>query len=334
MTPETGTVLAMAAVAFLLRGAALVRGRRDRAAIADAPLLERLVRRPSAVVAWGRALLLAAGVAALVGAFRGGRTDAPSAPVEAERETVLVLDASNSMLARDVEPSRLERQRTLARHLASHLPGQVGIVFFAGRGYVLSPLTTDRDATLMYVEAVDPSAVGRGGTTLALGLEQALDLLAGGKAGARRAVVLISDGESTGEENLLAPLLSRAARAQVPVYTIGVGTRSGARIPLPDGSEAPRRPGARAAREGERFLRDPAGQVVVTRLEEEALRTISRATGGLFLPGTMPGAERLLRELAVGAKDDRPVGAGLPADPLILLAFLLLWAEGFLFRRG
>ena len=81
-----------------------------------------------------------------------------------------------------MEPSRLERQRQWAAELSIRLPGRLGVVYFAGRGYVLSPLTDDRDAVLMFVQALDPGLVGQGGTSLAEGLRQGLDVLAGGRA--------------------------------------------------------------------------------------------------------------------------------------------------------
>jgi len=170
---------AAASVALLLRGVGSYRTRIDRSALGDDLLLDRLTHAPSAAQRVARAVLLAAGCGALAaGLTVGGVSD--DIPEEFDLQTVLVLDASNSMWARDVEPSRLERQRELAAELALRLPGRLGIVYFAGRGYVLSPLTEDRDAVLMFVQTLDPALVGQGGTSLAEGLRQGLDVLAGG----------------------------------------------------------------------------------------------------------------------------------------------------------
>lgn len=328
---SVGWALAAAVAALLLRGLAGTRARRERARLADRRLLARLVPLPGRPTALLRSGLLAAGVAALAGSALFGAAKPPRPAAEAGApETVLVLDASNSMLATDVTPNRLERQRRLARRLVGALPGPVGVVFFAGRGWVLSPLTPDRDAALMFVDAVDPAGAGRGGTSLGAGLEAALNVLAGGEPGARRAVVLLSDGELTADEGALDATVERAARAEVAVHALGIGTAGGSRIPLLPAAAATS--GRSPAQGAAGFLRDPEGQPVVTRLEEAALRRIAAATGGLYLPGTPAGVDRLLREI-VGEGRGR-VPAGLPLEPLLLLAFLLLWADGFLFRRG
>ena len=159
------------------------------------------------------------------------------------------------MLAEDVEPSRLRLEQLLARRLIGQLAGRIGIVYFAGSGYVLSPLTEDRAATLMFAAAVHPTHVGRGGTSLVDGLEQALVVLAGGRSEAVRSIVLLSDGENTVDEERLESVVQRARRAGVHVHTIGLGTTSGARIPMP----LPERRGLRATGSGvpEGRYRDP-----------------------------------------------------------------------------
>ena len=235
-----------------------------------------------------------------------------------------MLDASNSMFATDVEPNRLIRQRQLALSLASRMPGKIGIVYFAGRAYVLSPLTDDRQAIMMYVEAVDPGAVGRGGTALGGGLRQALDLLAGGASGARRSIVLFTDGESTLEEDELAPVIQRAVRDGVQVYAVGLGTETGGRIEVPD-QDTPA--------DDTVVLRDASGEVVTSRLAEPPLRQLATETGGAYAPGDERGLAALSTVLA-GRGAAGPGGATTVGNLLLLLAFILLFGEAFLFRRS
>ena len=169
----------------------------------------------------------------------GGFREEASRSEGSRFETVIVLDASNSMLAEDVTPSRLRREQALARHMVGQLAGRIGVVYFAGSGYVLSPLTEDRAATLMFTESVHPTNVGRGGTSLVDGLEQALVVLAGGRSSAVRSIVVFSDGESTVDETALDVALERARRAGITIYAIGLGTAEGGRIPMPRPEMAP-----------------------------------------------------------------------------------------------
>lgn len=329
--------VAAAALAFVLRALGLARARRARDRLADTALLGRFGPLPRRGWEWTAAGLLALG-AGLLGAMAAGfgareavREEAPGP------ETVLLLDASNSMLSEDVQPSRLERQRALAGRLAARLSGKVGVVYFAGRGYVLSPLTVDASAVRMYVQTVRPASVGRGGTALAAGLSEALGVLEGGRGDADRAVVLFSDGEETVEQPL-DDALERARRLGISVHAVGIGTREGGRIPIGPETALDPEPGERRAGDGtfptetdaDAYLRGPDGEVVTTRLEEETLRSIAQMTGGRYLAAEEPELDRLADDLA--GTEGAPQRGGSPAIPLLLLAFALLWAEGFLPR--
>jgi Ca-activated chloride channel family protein len=327
-----------ASVALLLRGLGAYRTRLDREALGDDLLLERMAHAPSAVQRVVRAVLLAAGCGALAAALTVGGVS-EDVPEKSDLQTVLVLDASNSMWARDVDPSRLERQRALARELAVQLPGRLGIVYFAGRGYVLSPLTEDRDAVLMFVQTLDPALVGQGGTSLAEGLRQGLDVLAGGSEVGRRILVLMTDGEATVESEGVAAALERASRMRIPVFTIGLGTPEGARVPVPLRLEeetlesAPRAAESTVDIDGGRWLLDDRGEPVVSRLDEDALAEMARLTGGMSVRGDQEGLEDLLDRLEEEGGRPDP-GTGRKASMLLLAAFGLLFVEGYLVRRG
>jgi Ca-activated chloride channel family protein len=205
------------------------------------------------------------------------------------------------------------------------------VVYFAGRAYVLSPLTTDLNAVRMFVEGVRPAAVGLGGSSLSSGLTQALDLLAGGEDDVRQAIVLFSDGEETVEQPL-GDALTRARDAGVVIHAVGLGTAEGAPIPLTrDASLDPAT--ALRRRRGTAYLEGPDGQVVITRLEAGTLRELAGSTGGRYVEGA-DGLSALERQLAEGSDAPIPASGDGALGFLLVLAFASLWGEGFLFPRG
>ena len=110
---------------------------------------------------------------------------------------VLALDASLSMMAQDERPSRLERMKQEVRRLRAMSPGdRMGVLAFAGRSYVLSPLTIDEGALDLFLDNLDPSVVGQAGSSLARTIRQGVDLLTLTNSGADRALVVMSDGEA------------------------------------------------------------------------------------------------------------------------------------------
>lgn len=352
MTSSSGSLVTMAGwwpwvvaitaglVALGLRAAAARLARRDRERLGDARVLGEVSEPPSRIGQVTRLVLLAIGVGSLAAVLAGaGDSEAKDGEGRAGSfEVVLVLDASNSMLAEDVAPSRVGQQREVARRLVSSIDGRFGIVYFAGGGYVLSPLTDDRDAALMFAETVDPSLVGRGGTSLPAGIVQGMAVLAGGEPRAPKSIVVLSDGESTVDTRELDAVLATASAAGVAVHAVGFGTTEGARIPMPirplgDPLESAEglalRPDMGA--NGRAWLRDAEGGPVVSRLEEESLRRLASETGGLYVQAGEPGIEALLRRLPRSGEESAS-GRGVPL--LLMLAFGALFAEAYLFRRA
>lgn len=327
----TGVLVFLAVFLMLaLRAAAVLRARQERARFADRRVLALMVGEPSPALNVLRAVALTLGAAALGLTVFGASGEAGERPDSAGLETVLVLDASNSMLAGDIVPNRLALQQEIAQGLIASLPGRIGIVYFAGRGYVLSPLTTDREAALMYAESVHPAVVGRGGSALASGLVQALEVLEGGEGTERQGIVLITDGESTaGEDQELLDATERAARAGVPVHAVGLGTREGGRIAA---AAAVGLAGRRVGPEGS-FLRGPDGEIVVTKLEDDVLKSIARETDGSYEVAGENTVRRIVSRLSLSGREDGPANAGF-ANLFLVLAFLALWAEGFVAVRS
>jgi Ca-activated chloride channel homolog len=266
-------------VPLLLAGAVwLYARRRERIARAfsDAHLLarlggEELLRFPLRRLA----LLVVAGVSIGMAAA-GPRWGYDTAEGQSlSLNVVVATDISKSMLVPDVEPNRLERARLFARRMLRELPGdRFGLVVFAGRAYILSPLTSDHSALELYLDALDPEMVSQGGSSLAAAISQATDLVRGSESGGgERAVVLLSDGEALEEAGGVEAAADRAVRAGVRFITIGVGTPDGDRVPDIDP----------ASGEVVGYKRDEAGQIVISRLDENLLRTVAERTGGRYV---------------------------------------------------
>lgn len=316
-----------------LLGVALLlwwRRRRDVAeALGDPALVSRLAGGDLRAFPLRRAALLLPAAALLGVAAAGPRWGGAAAPGGARGDVVLVLDASNSMLAEDVRPSRLGREREAARALVDRLAGsRVGLVAFGGSGHVLSPLTADGAALHLYLDALSPEIVNQSGTSLYSALRNALELLGpAGPTGGPGSIVLVSDGEALDPPRLVDLSTEEARRRGVPIHTVGIGTAAGA--PVPDHDELTGR------RIG--FKREPTGAVAVSRLDAATLRRIAQETGGTYTAAT---DARSLAALAVaaarGGRATGRRGESLPdnryAWPLALA--LLLIAADTLAERG
>jgi len=319
-----------AALAVLLRLSANRRSAEDRRTLADEHLLRRYVRLPATAIPMARVVLLGLGVWALALASRAGGAEARRTDPEGV-ETILLLDASNSMLAEDLEPDRLTVQRELGGRLATRLAGRIGVVYFAGRAYVLSPLTTDVSAIQMFVEGVRPAAVGLGGSSIASGITQAIDLLGGGDDEARKTIVLFSDGEETAGQPIQ-DAVDRARENGIVIHTVGLGTARGGQIPLTrDASLDPTT--ALRRRRGTSYLQGPDGETVISKLEESVLQEIATATGGRYVDGS-GGVGAIEREISDGGGGPLPDSGSAAVGFLLMLAFASLWGEGFLLPRG
>jgi Ca-activated chloride channel family protein len=209
------------------------------------------------------------------------------------QDVMVALDLSNSMLAEDVAPNRLERARLAILRLLGRLDGdRIGLVAFAGDAFVQSPLTSDYAAAAMFLNAMDPEMMPVQGTNLGEAMRFALDAL---DQGARedRVVLLVTDGED--HEGELEPQIRRATESGTKIHTVGIGSLEGVPIPEVD-------PGT--GRRG--FQRDEDGKVVTTRLDETTLRQIADATGGRYVrvaPGTT-ALDELVDEIAAGEGEE------------------------------
>jgi Ca-activated chloride channel family protein len=186
-------------------------------------------------------------------------------------DVVVALDASKSMLARDVAPSRLERAKLELNTLLDSLQGdRVGIVVFAGDAFIQCPLTSDYSAAKLFLKAVETEQMQEGGTNIGAALQKSKDVFEGAERGAKeKVVILISDGEDLSGE--IDEGLDALKEAGVRVYAVGIGSETGEPIPLLD-------------KKGEvvGYKKDTAGNTVLTRLDRAGLIRIAESMGGQF----------------------------------------------------
>lgn len=184
-------------------------------------------------------------------------------------DLLFAIDTSRSMLSNDVQPSRLERVKLAAQDLVNQLQGdRVGLIAFAGRAFLQAPLTIDYEAAVESTNDLDTKTIPEGGTNISEAINLAANTF--GKSGAgNRALIIFTDGEDLSGD--AAKTAKTAADAGVKIFTIGVGTPQGSLIPInsDDGGAA--------------FVKDSAGQVVKSKLDEKRLREIAQATGGFYL---------------------------------------------------
>jgi Ca-activated chloride channel family protein len=190
-------------------------------------------------------------------------------------DILLVIDTSKSMLTEDVKPNRLERTKLAVKDLLKKLKGdRVGLIAFSGSAFLVCPLTADYSGFLLSLDDLGADTMPRGGTNLGAAIQEALkgyqDVPSQYKA-----LVLLTDGENWEDDPL--HWAKAAAEKKIRVYTIGIGTKEGELIRVPD-------------EKGEAtFLKDAEGNFVKSRLNEQLLKEIAATTGGAYVRAS--GAE-------------------------------------------
>lgn len=181
-------------------------------------------------------------------------------------EMMLAVDVSNSMLAEDFAPNRLERTKYAIDRLFDGLrQDRVGLVVFAGEPKVQLPITSDYRMAKAFARKIDPSLVAVQGTAVGKALSQALmSFSSETEQNHSRVIVLITDGEN--HEDDAVAVAERAKELGIRIFTIGIGTPEGAPIRI-----------------GGEFIRDEKGDMVVSKLDEQMLQQIADITGGAYV---------------------------------------------------
>jgi Ca-activated chloride channel family protein len=184
-------------------------------------------------------------------------------------DLLIAVDTSRSMLSNDVQPNRLERVKLAVQDLISELQGdRVGLIAFAGRSFLQAPLTIDYDAVIEAINDLDTKTIPEGGTNISSAITLATQSF-GKSAVGNRALIIFTDGEELSGDAV--KTAKEAADAGVRIFTVGVGTPQGSLIPVTseDGQTA--------------FVKDSAGQVVKSKLDDKRLHEVAQATDGFYL---------------------------------------------------
>lgn len=183
-------------------------------------------------------------------------------------DVMIALDVSNSMLAEDIRPSRLERAKQSISKLIDRLDGdRIGIIVFAGKAYNQLPITTDYGAAKMFLSAINTNIVPVQGTAIA----DAIDMATGafGQSTHNKAIIVISDGED--HQGDVLEKTEVAAKKGIVFYTVGMGMPEGGPIPIYNGD----------TRTG--YKKDRDGSTIITRLDESLLQRIASVGKGMYV---------------------------------------------------
>ena len=187
-------------------------------------------------------------------------------------DVVFALDVSTSMLAEDIAPNRLEKSKQLVRQIINTLAGdRIGIIGYAGSAFPQVPITTDFSSARLFLSGMNTNMVSSQGTAMTQAIEMA-ETYYNDIEQKNRVLFLISDGED--HQGDYASIAAQATKKGIKIYTIGVGTTAGARIPLKRGGVL------------QSYKRDKDNQVVITKLNKETLQEIAQAANGEYLDGS------------------------------------------------
>jgi len=185
-------------------------------------------------------------------------------------DIMIALDVSNSMLSEDIQPNRMERAKLAVSRLIDNLTNdRIGLVVFAGKAYTQMPITTDYAAARLFLSGINPGMVSPQGTAIG----EAIDLCATsfGESKKSKAIIIISDGENHEDDAISAA--KKANDKDIRVYTVGIGSAEGGPIPLIiSGNNAG-------------FMKDKDGNIIVTKMNPEALQEIATGGQGIYVNG-------------------------------------------------
>ena len=236
-------------------------------------------------------------------------------------EVIIALDVSNSMLADDFLPSRLERAKLAITRLVDGLKGdRIGLIVFAGDAYVQLPVTNDYLSAKIFLNSINPAMVSRQGTNISKAIELSMKAFSS-QSEDSRALIIITDGED--QEGNPVEAATVAGKDGVTIHTIGIGSPRGAPIRMPGGD----------------FLKDKNGQVVISKLDQLTLQRIAGAGGGTYTlasPSDL-GLNPVMENVREMEKKDLFSSQYKSYFELfyvpLALALILLAAESFIFER-
>lgn len=254
--------------------------------LADANVLETLLPTFSKVLPRWKRFLLTLGVAFLVIGMANPQIGTKYEEVKREGfELMICLDVSNSMLAEDLTPNRLERAKQAISRLVDRLKNdKIGVIVFAGDAYIQLPMTVDHSAAKLFLRSIDTDIVPTQGTAIGKAIELATSSFSANTK-ANKSIIVITDGENHEDDAL--EQAATAAESGIKVHTIGIGSVDGTPIPM--------------YRRGQMmgYRKDREGNTVVTKLNETMLQQIAASGDGTYVRAnnSRTGLNALMDEL-------------------------------------
>jgi Ca-activated chloride channel family protein len=182
-------------------------------------------------------------------------------------EVMVALDISNSMLAEDVAPNRLDRAKQMLSKMIDNMEDdKVGLVVFAGDAFTQLPITCDYVSAKMFLNTISPKLIATQGTAIGSALQTSIRSFGAQNTEVGRAIILITDGENHEDDAISAA--KQAQELGIKVFVIGIGKPEGAPIPKPGAND---------------YFKDRSGQVVVTQLNEDMCQQIAQAGKGIYV---------------------------------------------------
>lgn len=325
--PENLILLLAVALLAGLAWWALVRKKKLLARFGELPLIMKVSPYISFARQRTKVLLIIVGLALVVTALARLQFGTHLEMMKREGiDLVVAMDLSQSMLATDMPPNRLEKAKQELRGIIDRLKGdRIGLVAFAGEAFVQCPLTLDYSAARFLLAAMDQHTVSVQGTSLGAAIEKATGMFSKQEK-KHKVVLLLTDGEDHGGGAVAAA--EAAHEDGVKIYTVGIGSPSGEPIPVLD------RNGNRVG-----FKKDASGEVIVTKLDEATLQKVALTTGGKYYHATAGEMElnRIFEEIGQMEKKELEGSLVTRYDDRyqwpLLLALILLVGEFFVAER-
>ena len=299
------------------------RKRRQLAAFGDAELMEQLMPNASRVRPTVKFSILMVALALLI--IAAARPQFGTSERTEKRngiEAIVALDISNSMMAEDVAPCRLDRAKQMMSKLMDNMVNdKVGLVVFAGDAFIQLPITCDYVSAKMFLNTIKPELIKTQGTAIGQAINTSIRCF-GEQSEASRVIILITDGENHEDDAVEAA--TRAKEAGIQVMVVGIGKPEGSPIPIPGTNN---------------FRKDRSGNVVVSKLNEDMCREIAQAGGGIYVrcDNTNTAMKAIQREIDKLATQEFETQVYTEYNEqfqsFALLALLLIVIDFFIFNR-
>ncbi len=239
---------------------------RQRKKLGKSQLLDRLIPGAIPQRRHFRMALIIGALLSMILAYANPQWGNKKEKVTARSSDIFIaLDISQSMMAEDISPNRLERSKRLGQNLISVLKGnRIGLIYFAGNAYLQMPLSNDYSAAQLFINSANTEQASTQGTAISEAIALSMKAYEEDKP-TQRAMIIITDGENHDDDAIAEA--ARASASGMNVYTIGVGTSEGAFVPFRTSG-------------GEQYKRDESGNLVQSVLNQELINAIAEAGKG------------------------------------------------------